>query len=524
MRTPKRPGRYTPGSTVTTLPAHELASDAVAEARLLVDVEADAVARAVVEVLAVAAPRRSRAAPSRAPPGSPARGGRARARPPARPARSRRRPSSAARSGRSRTCACSRSSSRRRARPRSSTTSVERSISERAGHGVRLRAVGAGGDDRRERRAVGAELARALLDRPGHLALLAAGQARPRPARRRSVRAAISPRPGSQLPTSSHSRPPASSAVFTTSAMPAAHSRGGSVSSSTGSAEHAASGCQNAPTSFFAATLIAVLPPIAASTCPTSVDGTASQGRPRRNVAAAKPPTSVMEPPPAHTTTSPRSSSRRRGRATAPPAWPSDFACSPPSTRSPRRPAPRERQRAVDDRDGARRRARRSALPATRPDLLRDRRRDLARRIRRLRRSRRQRPGRAARARRAALERRARRAPAAARPARRRSRCQHVATGTSSHTHSARSRTQRARRRGRQRAAAERDHGASSRSSSSRDHRLLERAERRLAVALQECADRAAERVARPARRLSANGTPSRCGEHAPDRALAGRP
>ena len=53
---------------------------------------------------------------------------------------------------------------------------MERSISERAGHGVRLRAVGAGGDDRRERRAVGAELARALLDRPGHLALLAAGQ------------------------------------------------------------------------------------------------------------------------------------------------------------------------------------------------------------------------------------------------------------------------------------------------------------------------------------------------------------
>src|SRR6185295_17622598 len=42
---------------------HELASDAVAEARLLVDVEADAVARSVIEVLAVAtlgdhAPRR----------------------------------------------------------------------------------------------------------------------------------------------------------------------------------------------------------------------------------------------------------------------------------------------------------------------------------------------------------------------------------------------------------------------------------------------------------------------------------
>ncbi len=43
---------------------------------------------------------------------------------------------------------------------------------------MRQRAVGAGCDDRRERGAFGSEVASALLDGPGHLALLAAGQAR----------------------------------------------------------------------------------------------------------------------------------------------------------------------------------------------------------------------------------------------------------------------------------------------------------------------------------------------------------
>ena len=50
-----------------------------------------------------------------------------------------------------------------------------------------------------------------------------------------SLRAASSPMPGSQPSTSSHSRPPASRPVLTTSAMPPAHSRGGSVSSRVGS-------------------------------------------------------------------------------------------------------------------------------------------------------------------------------------------------------------------------------------------------------------------------------------------------
>ena len=45
-----------------------------------------------------------------------------------------------------------------------------------ARHGVGLCAVGACSDDRRERCAVGTELAGALLDRPGDLALLATGQ------------------------------------------------------------------------------------------------------------------------------------------------------------------------------------------------------------------------------------------------------------------------------------------------------------------------------------------------------------
>ena len=123
-----------------------------------------------------------------------------------------------------------------------------------------------------------------------------------------------------------------------TSAMPPAHSRAGSVPSSSGS-QSTAAGCQNAPTSFLAATLIAVLPPIAASTWPTRVEGTAIHGRPRRNVAAAKPPTSVTEPPPAHTTTSLRSSSCSARARQMRSSDGSDLTASPPLiaiTRSPR--------------------------------------------------------------------------------------------------------------------------------------------------------------------------------------------
>ena len=48
--------------------------------------------------------------------------------------------------------------------------------------------------------------------------------------------------------------------------------------------------------------LMAVLPPIAASTMPKSVVGTAHQERPRLNVLAASPTTSVTVPPPKATT------------------------------------------------------------------------------------------------------------------------------------------------------------------------------------------------------------------------------
>ncbi len=70
-------------------------------------------------------------------------------------------------------------------------------------------------------------------------------------------------------------------------------------------------------------------PPIAASTCPTSVEGTATQSIPRRYVAAANPTTSVVEPPPSATSIEERSSSSaRQRRSTAA----GDFAASPPGT------------------------------------------------------------------------------------------------------------------------------------------------------------------------------------------------
>ena len=61
---------------------------------------------------------------------------------------------------------------------------------------------------------------------------------------------------------------------------------------------------------------MAVLPPIAASTWPTSVVGTATQGTPRRKVAAANPATSVVQPPPSATIVPSRSSrSARQSRS-----------------------------------------------------------------------------------------------------------------------------------------------------------------------------------------------------------------
>ena len=54
MRTPPCSGRYTPGSTVTTWPAASVAADGPGHPRVLVDLEADAVAGAVREGVAPA--------------------------------------------------------------------------------------------------------------------------------------------------------------------------------------------------------------------------------------------------------------------------------------------------------------------------------------------------------------------------------------------------------------------------------------------------------------------------------------
>ncbi len=82
--------------------------------------------------------------------------------------------------------------------------------------------------------------------------------------------------------------------------------------------------------SFPAAVLIPVLPPIAASTIPTRVVGTATHRTPRRCVAAVKPATSVVEPPPKPTIQPSRpSSSSFQSRSTTAGV----FACSPAGTR-----------------------------------------------------------------------------------------------------------------------------------------------------------------------------------------------
>ncbi len=78
--------------------------------------------------------------------------------------------------------------------------------------------------------------------------------------------------------------------------------RPASVSSVAGSSTTPA-GQWNAPTTFLApGRSIAVLPPMAASTWPTRVVGTATQAMPRMYVAAARPARSVVHPPPRATT------------------------------------------------------------------------------------------------------------------------------------------------------------------------------------------------------------------------------
>ena len=54
MRTPPRPGRYTPGSTVTHMSAAMIPAPVPRQTRRFVDLQADAVAEAVGELVAVA--------------------------------------------------------------------------------------------------------------------------------------------------------------------------------------------------------------------------------------------------------------------------------------------------------------------------------------------------------------------------------------------------------------------------------------------------------------------------------------
>ena len=101
--------------------------------------------------------------------------------------------------------------------------------------------------------------------------------------------------------SSSQNGSPASRPVFTTSARPFPSSSSGSVARSAVSITVAA-GQWNAPTRFLPCPMsMPTLPPIEASTCPTSVDGTATQSIPRMYVAATNPTRSVVVPPPSAT-------------------------------------------------------------------------------------------------------------------------------------------------------------------------------------------------------------------------------
>ncbi len=163
---------------MTTFPTCSGSSLASArQARALVDLEADAVAETVAEVLALPGCARSarvrrRRARDRWP-----RAGRRRAPVLGPSGRARRSRVPARRSARRwRTCACSQSSSPRAGRP-SRSSRARRCGSHGAGLGVRQRAVRAGGDDRGEARALGAETAHAQLQLDRDLALGAADDA-----------------------------------------------------------------------------------------------------------------------------------------------------------------------------------------------------------------------------------------------------------------------------------------------------------------------------------------------------------
>ncbi len=114
---------------------------------------------------------------------------------------------------------------------------------------------------------------------------------------------------------------------FAISPSPQRVSRSGSVASASRS-QITPDGCQNAPTRFLpSGRLTPVLPPIAASTMPSSVVDTCTTGVPRCHEAAAKPATSVTIPPPTPTTTSsPGQSLRGRTRASSVSIVASDLA------------------------------------------------------------------------------------------------------------------------------------------------------------------------------------------------------
>ena len=96
---------------------------------------------------------------------------------------------------------------------------------------------------------------------------------------------------------------------FATSASPERNSRSDRVRSVSTSAT-TSRGCENVPTRFLpSGRLTPVLPPIAASTCASSVVGTWMNGTPRMYVEATKPARSPTAPPPSATTGSSRCAS-----------------------------------------------------------------------------------------------------------------------------------------------------------------------------------------------------------------------
>ena len=132
--------------------------------------------------------------------------------------------------------------------------------------------------------------------------------------------------------TRSRIRSSATKPVLTTSASPLTSSARGRVRSVARSQSTPAGGW-NAPTRFLpSAVSMAVLPPTAASTIPSSVVGTWTTAIPRSQVAATKPARSVVAPPPTATTASLRVKPRRPSRDHRSAATSAVLAASPSGT------------------------------------------------------------------------------------------------------------------------------------------------------------------------------------------------